>query len=414
MPAKRVLMVAPTPYFSDRGCHVQIYEVARSQQLNGNDVALVTYHLGDDTGDIPTYRIPPIPWYRKRSAGPSWQKLYLDALLLARTLQVARRYRPHIIHAHMHEGAGVAWPIARALGVPLVLDLQGSFAGEMVNHGFVREGGPLHRFAGVVERRIIASADGMLMWTYIGDTLQRLFEFDQDKVFPVDYGVDPERFRPHPKQELGDLYAALGIPRERKVVAYLGLLSAYQGVDLLLEAAPRVLAACPDAHFLVMGYPNEERYRAQARALGIADRVTIPGRTDYRQAARYLSLGDVAVSAKLTPMEGNGKLLNYLACGLPTVAFDLPGNLATLGDVGTYAPTGDGAALADRIAELLRDPARRAELGRRSRERAVARYGWASIGARIDAMYDTLLARHAGLPVLPAPAAEAPLIIKGK
>lgn len=405
MAAKRVLMVAPTPYFSDRGCHVQIYEVARSQQLNGNDVAIVTYHLGNDLGDIPTYRIPPIPWYRKRSAGPSWQKLYLDALLLARALQVARRYRPHIIHAHMHEGAGIGLPIARALGVPLLLDLQGSFAGEMVNHRFVQEGGALHRFAGAVERQIIARVDGMLMWTYIGDTLQRLFEFDQAKVFPVDYGVDLQRFRPIPKGELGDLYAQLGIPQGCTLVVYLGLLSAYQGVDLLLEAAPAVLAACPDAHFLVMGYPNEEHYRAQARALGIADRVSIPGRTDYTQAARYLSLGDVAVSAKLTPMEGNGKLLNYLACGLPTVAFDLPGNLATLADVGTYAPTGDGAALAEQIVGLLKDPARRAELGRRSRVRAERHYAWAGIGARIDDVYETLLARRS--------AASADLATKG-
>ena len=54
-------------------------------------------------------------------------------------------------------------------------------------------------------------------------------------------------------------------------------------------------------------------------------------------------------------MEGNGKLLNYLACGLPTVAFDLPGNLATLKDVGTFAPLGDSTALAAGIAELPSD-----------------------------------------------------------
>ncbi|NTU80773.1 MAG: glycosyltransferase family 4 protein [Chloroflexales bacterium] len=409
-------MVAPTPYFSDRGCHVQIYEVARSQQLNGNDVAIVTYHLGNNIGDIPTYRIPPIPWYRKRSAGPSWQKLYLDVLLMARTLQVARRYRPHIIHAHMHEGAGVALPIARALRVPLVLDLQGSFAGEMVNHRFIKEGGALYRFAGLVERQIIDRVDAMLMWTYIGDTLQQMFDFDPAKVFPVDYGVDLQRFRPYPKHELDDLYAGLGVPRDRRLVVYLGLLSAYQGVDLLLDAVPRVLAACPDAHFLVMGYPNEGRYRERARALGIADRVTIPGRIDYTQAARYLSLGDVAVSAKLTPMEGNGKLLNYLACGLPTVAFDLPGNLATLEDVGTYAPLGDGEALADRIADLLRDAPRRAELSRRSRARAEQRYSWMTIGARIDAMYEVLLAGNSLDATLhqPVPAPKGSLTIGGK
>jgi len=392
---KRVLMVAPTPYFLDRGCHVQIYEVARSQQVNGNDVAIVTYHLGNTIGSIPTYRIPPIAWYRKGAAGPSWHKLYLDVLLMARALQVARRYRPHIIHAHLHEGAAVALPIARLLGVPLLLDLQGSLVGELVNHGFVRPQGGLFHLFRAIERQIIARVDGMLMWSYISDALQRMFDFDQAKVFPVDYGVDLDRFRPYPRERLAELYARLGIPRERLLVVYLGILSDYQGVDLLLEAIPAIVRACPRAHVLLMGYPNEEHYRARARALGIADHVTLPGRIDYAQAARYLSLGDLAVSAKLTPMEGNGKLLNYMACGLPTVAFDLPGNLATLGDAGVYAPTGDGAALAAQIIALLRDPARRADLGRRARLRAEQRYSWHAIGATINAVYDTLLDRKA-------------------
>jgi glycosyltransferase involved in cell wall biosynthesis len=391
---KRVLMVAPTPYFSDRGCHVQIYEVARSQQLNGNDVEIATYHLGRTIEGIATHRTPHVPWYRKRTAGPTWHKLYLDAMLMGLTLSVAWRYKPDIIHAHMHEGAAIALPIARALNVPLVLDLQGSLAGELVNHKFVREGGMLHRAASAIERHIHRSVDGLLMWNYISDSLQRLFTFDQAKLFPVDYGVDLERFRPHPRAELDDLYAQLGLPRDRKLVVYLGVLSAYQGVDLLLESMPRVLAACPDTHFLVMGYPDEERYRRRAQALGVADHVTMPGRIDYGQAARYLSLGDVAVSAKLTPMEGNGKLLNYLACGLPTVAFDLPGNLAALGDLGRYAPTGDGAALADQLIGLLRDHHGRAELGRRSRALAEERYSWKSIGGRINAVYDELIARR--------------------
>ncbi|MCG8347519.1 MAG: glycosyltransferase, partial [Chloroflexales bacterium] len=127
---KKILMVAPTPYFSDRGCHVQIFEVARSQRINGNDVHIVTYHLGRDIGDIPTHRTLHIPWYKKRSAGPSLHKLYLDILLMAKTLRVAIRFRPDILHAHLHEGAALTIPIARMLGIPIVLDLQGSLTGE--------------------------------------------------------------------------------------------------------------------------------------------------------------------------------------------------------------------------------------------------------------------------------------------
>jgi glycosyltransferase involved in cell wall biosynthesis len=196
MSRKRILMVAPTPYFSDRGCHVQIYEVARSQQLNGNSVVIVTYHLGRDIGEIPIYRIPPVPWYRKRSAGPSWHKLYLDFLLMIRVLQVARQYKPHIIHAHLHEGAGISIIIARMLRVPVLLDLQGSLTGEMLNHNFVRKGSMPYLLFRKLEQQIIWCVDGILMWNYISEALQKLFTFDPKKVFNVSYGVDLQNFRP--------------------------------------------------------------------------------------------------------------------------------------------------------------------------------------------------------------------------
>ncbi|MFV9507796.1 MAG: glycosyltransferase family 4 protein [Oscillochloridaceae bacterium umkhey_bin13] len=390
---KRILMVAPTPYFSDRGCHVQIFEVARSQQLQGNEVVIVTYHLGKTIGNIPTFRIPNIPWYRKVTAGPSWHKLYLDLMLMALTLRIAYRYRPHIIHAHLHEGAAIALPLARLLKIPLLLDLQGSLTGELVNHQFIKPNSQLYRLVQFIEHQIHAHVDGMLMWNYLSESLHSLFAFDSSKVFPVDYGVDLDRFRPHPKASVRDLAAQLKLPPDAQVVVFLGLLNSYQGVDVLIEAIPRVLEACPRTHFLIMGYPNEDFYRAKAMGLGIIDQVSFPGRIDYEQASRYLSLGDVAVSAKMTTMEGNGKLLNYLACGLPTVAFDLPGNIATLGELGQFAPLGDSQALANQIIALLQDAPRRNELAQQSRQLAEQRYSWRVIGAEIDHIYDTLIAR---------------------
>jgi glycosyltransferase involved in cell wall biosynthesis len=142
-----------------------------------------------------------------------------------------------------------------------------------------------------------------------------------------------------------------------------------------------------------MGYPNEEYYRVKAHNLGVSDHVCLPGRIDYTQAARYLSLGDLAVAPKLTSMEGNGKLLNYMACALPTVAFDLPGNIATLADTGVYAVTGDVQAFADQIITLGSDPHLRSDLGRRARERAERYFSWSGIGKEINDIYDILLSR---------------------
>lgn len=119
---------------------------------------------------------------------------------MIRVLQVARQYKPHIIHAHLHEGAGLSIIVARMLRVPLLLDLQGSLTGEMLNHNFVRKGSVPYLLFRKLEQKITSHVDGILMWNYIKETLQKLFVFDPEKVFSVNYGVDLQSFRPYKKR----------------------------------------------------------------------------------------------------------------------------------------------------------------------------------------------------------------------
>jgi glycosyltransferase involved in cell wall biosynthesis len=179
----------------------------------------------------------------------------------------------------------------------------------------------------------------------------------------------------------------LGITGKRTVI-YLGLLTKYQGVDLLIEAAADVVRQVPSAHFLVMGYPDEDRYRRMIAARGLQSAMTLPGRISYGDAPRYLSLGMVAVSPKLSTTEANGKLLNYMACGLATVASDTPVNRELLGESGVYVPVNDAPALADAISALLVDDERRLRLGHALRRRAEAEFSWPALADRLIRIYD--------------------------
>ncbi len=142
----------------------------------------------------------------------------------------------------------------------------------------------------------------------------------------------------------------MGIPAGRKLIVYLGLLAEYQGTGLLLEAMQRVIRERQDAHLLLMGFPNLDYYAQKAEALGVSDFVTFTGRIPYENAPVYLALGDIAVAPKLSLTEGAGKLLNYMAVGLPVVAFDTPVAREYLGSDGALAVRGDVDSLA---AELL-------------------------------------------------------------
>src|SRR5262249_18032764 len=111
------------------------------------------------------------------------------------------------------------------------------------------------------------------------------------------------------------------------------------------------------------------------------------GRIDYRAAPRYLALGDVAVSPKRSKTEANGKLLNYMACGLPTIACDGPVAREILGDDGIFVPIGDAAALATACITLLEDAGERKWRGEALRARVVAKFSWSVLAARLVEVY---------------------------
>jgi glycosyltransferase involved in cell wall biosynthesis len=210
-------------------------------------------------------------------------------------------------------------------------------------------------------------------------------------------GVNVDTFFPADDSERGSLAgrrASLGIPQGRRIIVYLGLLADYQGTDALLEAAALALEKRADLHFLIMGFPAVEYYQYRASQLGIADHVTFTGKIAYNDARDYLALGDIAVAPKLSLTEASGKILNYMAMGLPTVAFDTRVSREYLGDAGFYAKQGDPVSLAEALLGCLSDPETAL---RRQTLRSMARnsYSWSCTAEAILLAYGAVCRRSA-------------------
>lgn len=386
----KILMIAPTPFFADRGCHVRIYEEIRALQGQGCEIVLCTYHIGREMEGVKTERTINIPWYKKLEAGPSWQKPFLDILLLIKSFRVAKRFKPDIIHAHLHEGAFIGRFISSWFSLPLLFDYQGSMTAEMADHQFLKKGGLFFRLLRRLEKWIDMGAK-IIVPSSSGSAEQLIsgFHIPHKKVKVVTDGVDTDIFRPG--YTVDDLRSRLGIPKNRRLIVYLGLLNEYQGVDLMLNTVCDVIKRAPDTHFLIMGYPDVERYRKMAESFGVAANVTFPGRIDYREAPAYLCLGDIAVSAKLSKTEANGKVYNYMAAGLPTVCFDTPVNREILGDTGIYAEFGSSDSLGKEVVDILSDEERLLRLKKGVRERAVGELSWRKAGERFQVIYNEIL-----------------------
>jgi glycosyltransferase involved in cell wall biosynthesis len=395
----RILMIAPTSFFSDYGGHIRILEEARILRQMGQQIKIVTYYRGRDVDGLDIERTQPTPWHAEYEVGSSRHKFAFDVLLAWKALVTALRYRPDVIHAHMHEGALIGRVIARLTSTPMVFDFQGSLTSEMLDHNFLRRGGLRHRVFRRIEDTVNHAAPVILASSRnAADLLISEFHVESARVMAVPDCVNVDVFRPRTPQDASDvaaLKAALGIPPDRTVVAYLGLLAPYQGTDLLLEAIRILNRVRRDVHLLLMGFPNVDQYRARANELDVADHVTFTGRVNYEDAPRHLRLGDIAAAPKISETEGCGKLLNYMACALPTIAFDTPVSREYLGEHGLYAATGNAEALAAAILQLVVAPEHGCALGQWLRARVVERFAWQDSGARLLGIYQAVIAHRA-------------------
>ncbi len=390
----KILMIAPTPFFADRGCHTRIYGEAHFLQKIGHEVLLCTYGLGRDIGDIKTSRCFNFPWYHKLSAGPSITKIFLIPFMAANAAKQIRRFKPDVVHAFLHEGAFIARFCRLFYRKPTYFfDLQGSLTGELEAHRFIKKGSLIYKFFAWLEKRINS---WFPIITQSDNLYSRLIEsgVDEGRVINALDGIDTELFSPRlPDKELADKH---GISLEHPRVLFMGLLEQYQGADVMFEAFAKIAAKKQDVQFIVIGYPNIERYKEVCGKLGISENTKFLGKVDFEKAPDYLSLSSIGVAPKISLNEGDGKIYSYMAMGMATVAFDRNVSREILGEkCGLFAEMGDSDSLADRILTLIENEELRHSLGDNARKRAVELLSYEKSAEKIDGFYKRFVQNEA-------------------
>jgi glycosyltransferase involved in cell wall biosynthesis len=377
----RILMIAPGPFFVDRGFGVVVYEQARALQRRGLDVQVVCYPSGRNVSSLPIHRVWPLPGYDAARIGPSLTRIPLWGLLLTKALITARRTRPALLHGHLHEGALIARFVARHTHTPWLFDYQGSLSLEMAEKGALREASLPFRAVAKLEGWIDRAAPRILVRSAAmeRDLVER-FRVPSGRISRIMDGADPTTFSPRPADAV--LRERLGVPPGKTVVGYLGLLNEQQGITRLLAAARSVLQHRDDCHFLIMGYPVEHAARI-VEELGISENTTFTGRVDYERTPDYLALVDLAVAPKVSRTEGNGKLYNYAGMALPVVAIESDVNREVLGDEAYYAAGEAPDDFARAIERALADREDWAARGLRLRARLEEEFTWDAVAGRI-------------------------------
>ncbi len=281
------------------------------------------------------------------------------AVFAERIDALCAQWQPDILHAHSPVlDALAALRVARRRGLPFVYEIRAFWEDAAVGNGTGREGSPRYRLTRAMESWAVRRADAVVV---ICDGL---------KADLVSRGIDPGRITVSPNGVDLNLFGA-PLPRDAALAAELGLGDAdvigfigsfydYEGLDDLIAAMPRLVAARPKATLLLVGGgPMEPMLRAQAAASPVADRIRFVGRVPHDAVDRYYSLIDVLVyprkKMRLTDLVTPLKPLEAMAQGKLVAASDVGGHRELIDDgvTGTLFAADSPSAIADALASLF-------------------------------------------------------------
>ena len=324
---------------------------------------------------------------------PAVAELVMMRALARRLDAVAPRIKPQLLHVHSPVlNAIPALRVGRRLGIPVLYEVRALWEDAAVDHGRTREGAPRYRLTRALETYALKRADAV---TTICEGLRSDIVargIDPRKVTVIPNAVDVEKFILGREPDVS-LRRRLGLDGAI-VLGFIGSFYAYEGLALLLEALPRILAVEPRARVLFVGGGDQETSLKQIAArLSLEDKVRFAGRVPHADVHRYYDLIDVLVyprlPMRLTELVTPLKPLEAMAQGRLLAASDVGGHRELIRDrqTGVLFRAGDVDALSATVLELLADKRHWGELRAEARRFVETERNWTSSVGRYRQPY---------------------------
>ncbi|MGH3785550.1 MAG: glycosyltransferase [Pseudonocardiaceae bacterium] len=368
------------------GQNVHVAGLARALGERGHHVTVYTRR--DDPGLPDRVRAGPGVTVEHVSAGPA-SRVPKDELLPYMGdfgEHLARRWLaqpPDVAHAHFWMSGLAAHRGARGTGIPMLQTFH-ALGTVKRRHQGTSDSSPPSRLRLEAE----LARDAALIVATCSDEVTELVALGVpvQRIAVVPCGVDLDLFAPKGPRAMRN--------GQHRILS-LGRLVERKGVETTVRALPDVAGA----ELIIAGGGDAiadaelARLTAIAQACGVQDRVHMVGQIARDDVPALLRSADLVVSVPwyepfgMVPLEA-------MACGVPVVASAVGGHLDTVvdGRTGALVPPRDPAALAQRLRELLADPARLAAIGSAAAVRARSHYGWGRITNETEQLYRRVLA----------------------
>ncbi len=367
-------MLAPEPFFEPRGTPFSEYHRLKALSELGHHVDLVTYPIGRDV-DIPNLRIfrgwrP--PFVTRVRIGPSFTKVVLDGLMLVTIARRAMSQKYDAIHSHEEMGLVGVW-LAKWLGIPHLYDMHSSLPQQLSNFKYSRSGLLRSFFTWAENQMVHGSQSVITICQELQDTVVDMGAGDRALLIENVMGGDVDEA---PSRPAADIRTAWGIPADAPLALYTGTFEAYQGVELLIDAAAILARTRPNARVLVVGGEPQQvdRARGVARERGAADVMVFTGQQPAREIPSFVQACDVLVSPRIRGTNTPLKIYSYLRSGRPILATNLLTHTQVLTPEIAVLVAPEPLPFAEALAALLDAPTARAALASRARAVAEEKY----------------------------------------
>jgi glycosyltransferase involved in cell wall biosynthesis len=314
-----------------------------------------------------------------------------DLQMVFKTLQILRRRRVDLIHAHGYEAALVAACCHPFVRLPIVYSAHNAMGDELASYDFFRSKRLANGLAWVLDRVVPRIGDRCIPHSV---NLQEFLHARglEARTEPVlNFGID---FDSLPVGNRQRLRKACNLSDE-PVILYSGVIDQFQRLDLLLESMVHVLSRVPRAKLLVLtnvpNAKNEAALRQHARSLGIEESLVLMAPRSLDDGLKLLSICDVAVVPRPKAPGFPIKLLNYLAARRPCVMYASSCSRLAHGEHVWLAAEDTPESLGGAIARVLKDETLRNRIAEGGHQFVRARHDRRTAAAQLCDAYVRLL-----------------------
>lgn len=390
----RILIIAPQPFYQDRGTPIAVRLLTEELAALGHRVDLLVYHEGEDIV-IPgasIHRSPGASYLNNIPPGFSWKKIMSDFQLYSKAKKLIKDNDYDVLHC-VEEAVFMATRFKKRYDVPYIYDMDSSLSVQLVDK--MPYLGAFRSLFEWFEKGAVSGSDGVLaVCPALADQALALSP-ETHVVCLEDINLNEETV---PGDE--DLRAAFGI--EEPLLLYVGNLEGYQGIDLLLDSISALKARDVPAHLVIIG-GNEQTiipYRQLTEKFGIDSMVTFCGPRDISLLGYYLEQADILVSPRIRGNNTPMKIYSYLGSGRAVLATDLPTHTQVLTRDVAWLSEPDGSSMANGLQYLIENPEIRNQLGKQGKKLVDENYSRDSYVKKLGAFYEKL---RENLPARSAP-----------